>query len=628
MPSLYNDQSIPALVWRGATKDGQFNLNRLRHESFKVIPNMNRNGVLMHMPNTSLGKRNGVPDGQEDQILHLQKLQGNPYPTGKSPFLNDSVEHMFPRTYSEANPMGGTNGTIRNVSSIGGTPLAIALDDGTEILQRVHNEKFRMHPDNPLSAEFALNAFVARGQEPELGPVSNFMRLGLAHDAEDAYILNGKMAAGFLREELNNLPLKMAEKLKEKNELHLSKLNQDVKNVESRQNLTDPTGILDGGDGNLNDRMEDKKQTFQQFTHANGDGPSSSSFVKNPPPPPNHSQQQEAESKEEYKDPDPMDLHDLFDSSEKELESLLSSFQKGPFGATKPKGRQKDPLDDTFDGALGGVKRSKDFDVEDQILGRRKIYPNPIGNRTFVQEEEMKKKKVNVELPTYYKSNPKGYPMKIMDDPTLLKKADGQHNYTFNFVDGPFSDFKGPFENPFTTGPFFDDKPKPKPSRRGPFSDELPTVTNDKKRKALETVNVSKKRRRIISLGEKRSGVRSIPKVGVKGPFSDDWDGSYPDSTPKPSKIKSSAPKGPFSDDWDGSYPDSTPKPSKIKSSAPKGPFSDDWDGSYPDSTPKPPKETKRDKSKRSPEVQKFIDARMRGGEDKKFALKNDVTFI
>ena len=346
MPDLYNDQSIPALVWRGATKDGQFDLKRLRDESFKVV-NLSRNGVLMHMPNTSLGKRNGIPYGQEDQILHLQKLQGNPYPMGKSPYLNGSVEHMFPRTYTEANPMGGTNGTIRNVSSIGGGPLAISLDDGTELLQRVHNEKFRMHPDNPLSAEFALKAFVERGREPELGPVSNFMRLGLAQDAEDAYILNRKMAAGFLREELNNLPIKMAEKLKEKNELHLSKLNQDVKNIHSRSQQTDPMGVLQGGEGNLIDKMDAQKQQFDEFTYENGDAPSSSSrlrsVLKNSASKKVHSALKKKGVFTDAIDLSETFMNDLFAESERELEGLMTITDR-----TKTKGKPRDTLADTF----------------------------------------------------------------------------------------------------------------------------------------------------------------------------------------------------------------------------------------------------------------------------------------
>lgn len=271
MPNLYFDQSAPAVTWRGGTHDGQFSLKRLRDESFKTI-NLSQNGKMFHQPNTVVGKRNGNPHGQDTDYLYLQQLTMNPYPNGKNPFLSDSVEDMYPRTYGEANPIGGTNGTIRNVSSVGGTPLALSLDDGTELLQRVHTEAFRMDPRNPLSGQFALDAFLARGSAPELGPMSNYMRQGLASEAEDAYVLNQKMAAGFLRTEFDNIPHKMHEKLTERN--NLNKTNQQIKSAKDKLHRTDPTGVLQGGPGNMVEKAV-KREIEQDMKPPSGgdDGP-------------------------------------------------------------------------------------------------------------------------------------------------------------------------------------------------------------------------------------------------------------------------------------------------------------------------------------------------------------------
>jgi hypothetical protein len=264
MPNLYNDQSIPALTWRGGTKDGQFSLKRMHDESFKVV-NQSRTGKLLHTPNTVVGLRNGIPLGQDQDYKYNQLIDMNPYPMGKNPFLSDSVEDMYPKTYGQANPMGGTNGTILNVSSITGTPLAMALDDGTELLQRIHTEAFRIDPKNPLSGEFALAAFLKNQTNPETGPMSDYMRMGLAQDAEDAYVLNQQLAAGFLREEFNNIPAKMREKLLERS--NLNKTNQDIRSTEDRLKQTDPTGVLtQSEEGNLIEKQI--KQEKEQLFHA------------------------------------------------------------------------------------------------------------------------------------------------------------------------------------------------------------------------------------------------------------------------------------------------------------------------------------------------------------------------
>lgn len=195
MPSLKDDNSIQATVWRGYTKNGAFNLQNLKQADF-LVGSSRTNTKLNYTLPTVIGIRNGIPYGQDQLDMELHKRQLNPYPTAKSPFLSKNLEDIAPRHYN-VNPLGGTAGELTNLSSMGGNPLAIALDDGTALQQRVHNESMRTDPRNPLSAEFAWRAYMNQQEHPEKGPLADAQRLQLADGEEEESVIKSRVAKGY-----------------------------------------------------------------------------------------------------------------------------------------------------------------------------------------------------------------------------------------------------------------------------------------------------------------------------------------------------------------------------------------------------------------------------------------------
>ena len=165
MPNLKPDLSIPATVWRGATKNGEFNYGKTHDENLRVgaTSHLSADRHVSFVLPTVVGQRNGIPYGQDQTDKVYQRLELDPYPTAKTPFLSNNIEDIAPRTYS-VNPLAGTAGELTNLSSINGTPLTFALDDMNEVNDRMHKEAFRSDPRNPLSAEFAYNAIELQNQ--------------------------------------------------------------------------------------------------------------------------------------------------------------------------------------------------------------------------------------------------------------------------------------------------------------------------------------------------------------------------------------------------------------------------------------------------------------------------------
>lgn len=203
MPGLRYDDSIQATVWRGYTNNGPFDLKKLQQNDFQLGSKRTRNRVNFVLP-TVVGIRDGVPWGQ-DQLDNVMQRRGlNPYPTAKSPFLSNNIEDIAPRTYG-VNPLAGTAGELTNLSSLGGTPLAIALDDSTALEQRVHQENMRTDPRNPLSAEFAWRAYMQQQNHPEKGPLADAQRTQMGDDEEDDTVIQSRIAKGYTKmQRLNN----------------------------------------------------------------------------------------------------------------------------------------------------------------------------------------------------------------------------------------------------------------------------------------------------------------------------------------------------------------------------------------------------------------------------------------
>lgn len=202
MPSLKSDESVPASVWRGRTHNGDFSLKKYHENNIKegITTYLNTVQPNMVLP-TVLGVRDGTAHNQSALDSMHQKIQLQPYAgtNAKSPFLSDSVEDMYPRVYG-VNPIGGTNRELLTLASIGGSPLAIALDTVNEVDNRMYNERLRMDPRNPLSGAFAKRVFQMKAQQEangDLPPMSGIMNTELENTHLKRHMYNSRVAAGY-----------------------------------------------------------------------------------------------------------------------------------------------------------------------------------------------------------------------------------------------------------------------------------------------------------------------------------------------------------------------------------------------------------------------------------------------
>ena len=213
MPNLKDDQSLPALIWRGRLKDGKFDLQAMKGENERLGSSRTNNTINYMQPIVN-GLRDGIFDNQAQDTAYLQPQELKPYVTAKSPFLSQSVEDLYPRTYGQTNPLGGSNGEIREVASIGGQPLAITLDIN-EIPSRLQSENIRSNAKNPLSDAFAAQAQIEKSNDPIKGPLTDIMRYGVEADYEHQAVLKTRAAQGYIqsgivtKEELDKLHRKI-----------------------------------------------------------------------------------------------------------------------------------------------------------------------------------------------------------------------------------------------------------------------------------------------------------------------------------------------------------------------------------------------------------------------------------
>ena len=213
MPNLKDDQSLPALIWRGRLHDGKFDLQAMKGENERLGSSRTNNTINYMQPIVN-GLRDGIFDNQAQDTAYLQPQELKPYVTAKSPFLSQSVEDLYPRTYGQTNPLGGSNGEIREVASIGGQPLAITLDIN-EIPSRLQSENIRSNAKNPLSDAFAAQAQIDKSNDPIKGPLTDIMRYGVEADYEHQAVLKTRAAQGYIqsgivtKEELDKLHRKI-----------------------------------------------------------------------------------------------------------------------------------------------------------------------------------------------------------------------------------------------------------------------------------------------------------------------------------------------------------------------------------------------------------------------------------
>ena len=133
---------------------------------------------------TILGKRNGVPVGADQDHYQQQRNIMNRRTT--RPYKSNNLHDILPTIY---------NGNVNILATTGGAPLAFALDDDSELQERLFSEGIRGSSSNPLSARFAMNA--RRDREPPVfGGQTDVMRRELAGHEDDEETMGRKLRSG------------------------------------------------------------------------------------------------------------------------------------------------------------------------------------------------------------------------------------------------------------------------------------------------------------------------------------------------------------------------------------------------------------------------------------------------
>jgi hypothetical protein len=147
--ALFSEPSVYGAIW-----NAKFNRqSRIDYVGNKFINARRELGTK----NVILGLRNGIPDNQDQDINFKRTQQLKPYVNGMNPYKTNLMVDVVPSVYN-TNPMAGMGGYEANLASFNGTrPLATALDEPKELIERLYEDKFRLSPSHPLSAQYSMN---------------------------------------------------------------------------------------------------------------------------------------------------------------------------------------------------------------------------------------------------------------------------------------------------------------------------------------------------------------------------------------------------------------------------------------------------------------------------------------
>ena len=145
---------------------------------------------------TILGLRNGIPDNAEQDLVHQRELGLRPYVKGMNPYTTNLMVDVLP-SYYYTNPIAGLGGYEPNLASFNGQkPLATALDEPSELIQRLYEDKFRMSASNPLSAAYSMNQ--KRLDNAVRGPMYDAMRSRMKDNiTDDDIVTESKINKGY-----------------------------------------------------------------------------------------------------------------------------------------------------------------------------------------------------------------------------------------------------------------------------------------------------------------------------------------------------------------------------------------------------------------------------------------------
>jgi hypothetical protein len=147
--ALLSDPSVYGAIWNAKFSKR----SRIEYVGDKYINARRELGTK----NVILGLRNGIPDNQDQDINFKRALQLKPYVNGMNPYKTNLMVDIVPSVYN-TNPMAGLGAFEPNLASYNGTrPLATALDEPKELIERLYEDKFRISPSHPLSAQYSMN---------------------------------------------------------------------------------------------------------------------------------------------------------------------------------------------------------------------------------------------------------------------------------------------------------------------------------------------------------------------------------------------------------------------------------------------------------------------------------------
>ena len=130
-------------------------LSRVEHNNFQTTGGVNVT-QRQYQKQDVIGARKGF-ENQFPEDSAYQQFELQPYKNGMRPYSDkDSLEHPQYIT----NPLAGSGGYVPNLVSHAGAPLAFALDNETELEDRIYKEKFRMSSSDPLSGTYTQRAII------------------------------------------------------------------------------------------------------------------------------------------------------------------------------------------------------------------------------------------------------------------------------------------------------------------------------------------------------------------------------------------------------------------------------------------------------------------------------------
>jgi DNA-binding phage protein len=183
---MNQDNSVQGILFRLRRGIGNPDTELRRHNAYALQLRGNPTIPGTGKVATSLGKRNGVPDGGDQDVYQLQRQIMRRGTT--RPFRTDQMRDIVPTIY---------NGNVNILAETGGAPLAFALDDESELEQRLYSEGIRGSIANPLSARFAFNTRQNR-ELPVQGGATDVLRQELTANEDDLETKGRKMKSGYL----------------------------------------------------------------------------------------------------------------------------------------------------------------------------------------------------------------------------------------------------------------------------------------------------------------------------------------------------------------------------------------------------------------------------------------------